>query len=140
MAVEFKTANGVEVVINDPDFLDAIALKNALGREFKKADIKLDIEQLRTNLDVDANVLISALLQIDTSEDVYKAVFKCLERSTYNKLKISPSTFQDPKAREDFYEIYVACIKETISPFLKGLVSRLSGIKSQILSNIQKSQ
>lgn len=61
-------------------------------------------------------------LAVKSSKRVRDRMFDCLKRSTYNDQKITASTFDDAKARSDYYPIFLACLKENILPFFTFLV------------------
>lgn len=131
---EFTTSNGVDVVINAAPFQDAIDLKDAIFDEIKSAGIDLsgfDLKKVDLNKEVNGDLLsmiVKSALSVDSSKKVFKAVFKCLGRCTYNHEKITPNTFEEVEAREVYYEIVIACVKENLAPFIKGLASRLGQI------------
>lgn len=129
--MEFKAPSGAKVVINHADFQDAMSLKNSITSEIAKNGLKLDWEKILTSRNIsndDINEFIKFVMTMDSSSAVYDAVFKCLIRCTYSGEKITENTFEDVKARQDYYEIVFNCIKENTSPFLGGLRSRLSTI------------
>lgn len=118
--VEMVTKNGAAVVINVAPFRDAMALKNIIGKELVATGGRIDLRS-----DVTA-----VMLTIDSSEAVYKALFVCLSRCTYNSQKIIEATFESEAAREDYYEVVVECLKANLSPFLKGLLSKLKELEN----------
>ncbi len=122
---EFETQSGAQVKINAAPFAEAIALKNALSKEMADAKLELDLASLSTG---DINSLLPLFFQIDSSPSVNIALAQCLSRCTYNSEKITEKTFEVVAAREDYYEVVLACLKENISPFFKGLLSRLNGM------------
>lgn len=135
---EFIATSGAKVVINPAGFTEAMALKNAVVKELGSAEINIDLTRIReTNL----NSLLPLILQVDSSEQVNAALWVCLGRCLYNSEKISEKTFEAVKARVDYYEIAVACLKENISPFLDGLLSKLISIlPANSPSDTQKSE
>jgi hypothetical protein len=117
---QFTTQSGRTAIIHMAGFKEAMALKNAVGRELTAVDI--DIDSLA---DFDVKAFLPAILKIDTSPAVYDAIMPCLNRCLYNGAKITEVTFEDAEARGDYYELVIACAKENLSPFFKNLVSRL---------------
>ncbi len=120
--MEFLAPSGAKVVIGLAPFQDAIALKNAMAKELALTGMDLKVEGLK---DFDVAVLLPALLAMDSSPVVYAAMFKCLARCSYNGDKITETTFEPAEARGDYYDIIIACAKENLSPFFKGLASKL---------------
>ena len=116
--MEFTTEeNKAKVVINTASFGDAIKLKSALEKSLMDRGINLEGA-------IDAD-LPSLFLAADSSQEVFSCLFKCLEKSTYNGVKITMDTFEDEAARLDFYEVVFYCLKVNIFPFFKYLCSRL---------------
>lgn len=141
---EFTSKNGVKVKIDPSTFKNALELKNNIEKALLKenidvANIDIDIGKIKDNK-VDFAMFSSLskyIMIIDSDENVHKSIFKCLERCLYNDLKITEETFEPIKARADYYEIIIACIKENLSPFLKTLFSKL---KEKPKTNEKKSQ
>jgi hypothetical protein len=144
MATDLITASGAKVRVTAAPFGDAMALKNALVRELANSGISLsskvlaDLQAFGAQADVDVGTLMAHFMRLDSSPLVNDAIAKCLERCTYNSMKITADTFEDVDARGDYYEIVFACVKENITPFLKGLASKLSNLGALIQSQSQK--
>lgn len=128
--MNFTTQNGQkEVVLNPASFKDAIALKKATMKSILDNNMPgginaagLQAADISKILDIIARAIISA----DTSDEFETAVFKCLERSHYDKKQINMQLFDDfPEAREDYYEIVFKCCEVNLRPFFKSLVSEL---------------
>lgn len=115
---EFQTKSGATVVITIASWEDAKRLKAAIEREAAKAGIKLDME-------AEAELLLSALLLIDSSDAVDAAMWPCLARCLHNGQKITPKTFDTAAARADYYEIMQACMTENFAPLFESLLSVL---------------
>ncbi len=56
-----------------------------------------------------------------SSEEVEKALWPCMGRATYNKLKVNPDLFEDPSVREDFLIVAKEVLVFNLLPFSKGL-------------------
>jgi len=131
---EIKTTSGASVVINIAPWEDAKRLKKAIERELANAGIKL-------NMQSDVSELLSALLRVDSSDDVDAALWPCLARCTRNGSKIIPGMFDDSEARMDYYDIVSACIQENLRPLVESLYLKLpASIKAMFQKgqNIQK--
>lgn len=126
---EFIASSGAKIKINPAPFVDAMGLKNALARQLASADLKIDFD---VEKDLDLSSLTSAILAVDASADVYKAIFTCLGRCSYNGERINELTFEPVESREDYYEIIIACARENLSPFFKNLTSKLSPLVAKI--------
>jgi hypothetical protein len=107
--MEFRTANGVEVKINMADFITSMKL-------IKSGAI---------------DSIVQAILAADSSVEVEGALFKCLERCLYGNNKITRDTFEPVEAREDYYEIVIACLKVNLLPFFKPLLSKLDVLQAK---------
>lgn len=130
-----KTQNGVDLVIKPADFISAMKLKNAVLKAVKESGVdisKIDLEKINA---ASLQPIIEVVLSADTSEDVEKAIFKCLERCTYNGERIIRDTFEPIEAREDYYEIVIACLKENLAPFFKNLISKLKSLTPKVSDN-----
>lgn len=114
------------IKINVASFANAIALKNAIAREIKLGGINVDALKGKNVAEIaklDVAPFINIIAAIDSSKEVNEAIMACLERSTYNSEKITPDTFDEVSAREDYYPIVAECLKVNLAPFLKGLAS-----------------
>ena len=124
----FKSQNGVDVKINPADFISAMKLKNAVLKAVKDSGVdisKIDLETINAS---SLQPILEVVLYADTSEAVENALFKCLERCTYRGERITRDTFEPVEAREDYYEIVLACLKENLAPFFKNLILKLSSL------------
>ncbi|AFC22577.1 hypothetical protein phi1422_0057 [Bdellovibrio phage phi1422] len=78
--------------------------------------------------EVDINFIKGIVSQALSSEDVERALWPCLARSTYNGHKITEDLFEDVKLREDFLEICYEVGKENVLPFTKNLLEKFSHV------------
>ena len=139
---DFNTKNtGARVVINPAPFKLAVVLKKVLLKEIKNNSIGLKITGKENNpleKDLDFTGCIDfikdAIIGADISEEVNKAIFDCLAYCTYQTTnKIDEALFDKlPEAREDYYEIIIACIEENLKPFIKSLVSEWSTLAPKL--------
>ena len=132
---EFKAQNtGNKVIINCAKTSEVLRLKKVIYDEFIKHPLGLklkdgDISALERDVDFTGvlEFVKNTLLSIDSSEDFQEAIFDCLKYCTYkNTYKINIDLFDNqsvPEAREDYYEIIIACIEENLRPFAKSLIS-----------------
>lgn len=107
---------GAKIAINTCSFEDAFRLKSLIQKSLLDNNIQLD-----KALEED---ILGIIMALDSSKEVFEAMFKCLIKSTYNGIKITKETFEDEKARVDLYEIFFYCLKVNIYPFFKSLLSR----------------
>lgn len=131
---EFTATSGASIKINPAPWADTMALKSAIGKELSSAGLSalgLDLSK-GVQQDIKISDLAQIVLAIDASPLVYKAVFGCLARCTYNGQRITEATFEDENARQDYYEIVLECVKVNLAPFLKGLLLKLSPFLGQV--------
>lgn len=131
---EFTAQNtGKTVRINVAPFALGIELKNELLKLVKEqtlsGTIKVDSATL-LDKEIDIAKILdfvkNALIGMETSKTVQDIIEKCLAYCTYDGVhKINTALFDTicPDAREDYYEIMIACIEENLRPFMKSLVS-----------------
>lgn len=132
---EFNAKNtGNKVVINTASFKDVQRLKQVILNEFKKSPIGVKLigkDKTLFEKDIDFTGVIDfikdTIIGIETSEEFNEAIFDCLQYCTYKKVyKIDEALFDNeavPEARDDYYEILIACIEENLRPFIKSLIS-----------------
>lgn len=127
MSNEFLAPSGKKVVINPAPFGEVMALKSAIGRAVSQSEIDVDINAADLfNQDFNPASIAKIALFIDSDAEINSRLFGCLSRCLRDGEKITEATFEDVSAREDYYPIAFACLKENLSPFLKPLLSRLS--------------
>lgn len=116
-SMEFTAPSGAEVIINAASFEAASELYRALQRAVGLNGI---------NFSEDLSSLLSKLLLVDSAPEVNSCLWPCLIKSLRNKEKITKSTFDKVEARQDYYEIVVACARVNLAPLVQGLISELS--------------
>lgn len=115
--IEFTAKSGAKIVITEADWPDAKRLKMAIQNELAHTGVSL-------SLDADVSGLVSAFMRVDSAKAVDDALWPCLARCTRNGDKINESMFNtDLKAREDYYEIVIACVKANLLPLFASLYS-----------------
>lgn len=121
--MEFKSKTGANIVINVAPFEDALALNNAVGNPV--LGLKIDIEP---NFDLENAAQLHYVTVVSTQAGVQALIMKCLKRCTYNGHSIVQTTFDKPEAREDYFEVAIACLKENMAPFVSSLFSQFSAL------------
>jgi threonine aldolase len=106
---ELTVPSGAVVVINPASWKEAKQLKKAIEREIA----------------LTGSLSLPAVLLVDSSDAVDAALAPCLARCLYDNEKIIEKTFDDPKARADYYDIVVACVKENLAPLAESLLLKL---------------
>ena len=132
MANEFLSTTGKKVCIHTAPFKDVMKLKAAIAKEMAGADFSFDIDMSKgfEAQDFDVASIAKVALMVDSSDEVSEKLFACLVRCTYGGDKITEATFEDEEAREDYYQVVIACLKVNLSPFFKPLISLLSPVLS----------
>ena len=146
---EFTTTNGQKrVIINCATMAEVIELKKEIFKQIKNTKIgsdlisggaDKDLLDKEINIGEVVNFLKDALISMDISPELESVIFKCLGHCTYDTVHIINMDLFDnicPDARQDYYEIIIACIEENLKPFMKSLVSAWSTIRPK-LGNIQ---
>ncbi len=125
--MEFKSISGKKIVINAADFQDVLELKSAIGRVMSGSDFSFNVDANKSvnEQEFDVAAIAKIALLVDSSPEIQDVMFKCLARCTRGGEKITLNTFEDIDAREDYYEIVIACLKENLRPFFKALLSQL---------------
>mgnify|MGYP004568317085 CR=1 FL=1 len=115
--MEFVTEeNKAKVIINAAPLQDAFRLKAVIQKALLNNGIKIE--------DIKENDIFNILMALDSSEEVFNAMFDCLKKSSYNGIKITKETFEPEETRGDLYEVFFYCLKVNIYPFLRSLCSR----------------
>lgn len=117
--IEHKLESGKILKITPAPFSDAKAVYQSLLKELKT--LKLDAQA-----DVDVNLYKDLFCVALASEELEKAIWKCMERCIYDGHKIIPDTFEDVKAREDYLEVLLVVGKNNVEPFMKALMQKSS--------------
>lgn len=116
--------DGKELQITPAAFSVAMALQKAVMKAVKgsRFDIGTSLE------DMDASVLIEAVLSVASDDGVEALLFKCAERALLGGEKIGRDFFEDVGNRRYYWQIMAEIVKVNLGPFFEGVVSRLSAI------------
>lgn len=138
---EFIASNGAAIKIQMADFRTTMALKAAISDALLEQgldhNLKLGLGTDIKNISIDT--FIKPLLSVDSNLKVYKCIFECLKRCTYNSVKITEDTFEDHEARSVYYEIVIAVVKENLLPFFQPLILKSKDLFAK-MNQSQKSQ
>lgn len=132
--MEFTTKETkAKVVLNPCSLMDAFKLKSKIQKALLENNISIE-----TALNQDLGQVLMAL---DSSEEIFLAMFECLKKSTYNDVRITQETFEQDEAKGDLYEIFFNCLKVNIYPFFKPLLSQFGiQLKVPMVGESQKSK
>lgn len=141
--MEFITPSGKKAVINPAPFQDSMALKQSIAAVIATSPIKIDIDFASakngdiSNIDFDVAEIAKLIALIDASPLIQEKLFTCLIRCTHNGEKITMATFEPEDARQDYYDIVLACLKVNIAPFFKGLLSKFAPLMEAFTARVQ---
>ncbi len=117
--IEHKLDSGKLLKITPAPFSDSKAVYQALLKEIKT--LKLDADA-----DIDVNLYKDLFCVALGSDELEKAIWKCMERCIYDGHKITHDTFEDVSAREDYLEVLLVVGKSNVEPFMKALMQKSS--------------
>ena len=117
-----KLPSGAELAITVAPFADSKELYQACLDELK--NIKIDGGQ-----ELDYNFIKDIFCSGFASKKIEEKIWKCLSRCLYNDLKITEETFEDEKARGDYFDILFEVTQANILPFTKNLYVKFSQIR-----------
>ena len=119
--------SGAELEMTLAPFMEGERLFSATAECLKgiKVDGNADVQDLTSNLNSLKDMFLSCL----TSQAMKDAILACLKRCTYNKQRITSwDIFDDIRAREDYLAVCWEVVKFNLTPFMKSLTSKLSGL------------
>lgn len=126
MSIKSILPSGAKLEITPLPYLKAWGVSQVLAKEVEK--IGLDMKEFKSIdfknlLAVDALSFKNPLCALLASESILEAAKTCMERCTYNGLRIDEDTFERIEARQDFLPVVFSVLKENISPFFANLFS-----------------
>lgn len=113
--------SGAVLKITLAPFAQSKALYQAILEEVKTLRLDPDAE-------VDVNLYKDLFCVGFSSKKIEAALAKCLDRVTYNDLKIDDQTFESEAARDDYMTVCFEVTKANILPFTKSLYAKYSHI------------
>lgn len=129
MTKEVTLPSGAKLKITLAPFADAKALYQAMLEEAKSLQLDPEADIGHPNLIKD--LFCTAL----SSKKIEACLVKCMERATYNDLKINNDTFEPESARDDYFTVCFEIAKENVAPFTKSLYARYSHLLG-VLKNV----
>ena len=131
---DFTTPSGATHHVSSASFAEAMALVKGLLKSL--GGVKIGDNILK---DTDVTAIKDALVNAATSEEVESAVMKCLARSTYNGIRITPALFDEPKIadqiRQDYYVLAQNVVKVNAFPFFGPALSALTKLRQTAEEN-----
>lgn len=124
-----KLPSGAELKITLSDFETSKALYQAIADECKniKMNPKDEVENLVKDL---ACVALS-------SKKIEECLWKCMERATYNSVKITKETFEPEQTRDDYLAVCMEVARVNVLPFMKSLYAQFSHVLPGVITVLQ---
>jgi hypothetical protein len=123
-----KLPSGAELGLCESDFDVSKALYQSFLSEMRTVGIEMSTE-------IDANFFKNIVCVALSSPHFEAALYACMGRCTYNKIKIVPkTTFQPRDARGDYFLVCYEVARENIMPFTQDLFAKFSVHWEQIKS------
>ncbi len=126
--------SGALLSVKTAPFKDARELYKAILREMKfvqidfKPDSKTDFQQY----------LLQFFLSGFSSDEIERALWKCMARCLYNGSRIVEDIFEPVEARGDYLKCCVEVAKENIIPFGMSLYAEFRAAVKSMPGNTQK--
>jgi hypothetical protein len=121
-----KMPSGATLVVALASFAESKELYQVMMKEGKT--LKID-----GKTDLDYNFFKDGLCAFLSSKEVEAALWECMKRCTYNKMKIDEDTFEPEEAREDYMIVMYEVAMANLKPFLKGLSAQFGTLIGEIL-------
>ena len=121
--MEQKLPSGAILDITVLDFEKAFAVFQVVSRQIGLLDFdaaKIDFQNFKAT---DLLEFKKPLTQALSNSDFSKVGNQCLEKCTYNGLKVTAQTWNDLKARNDYLFAVFYALKENCYPYIEGAFS-----------------
>lgn len=128
---EVTLPSGKVLSITLAPFEDAKELQQALLEEVKT----LSVDPTGNMADLYKDLFCAGF----SSKKVEKALMKCMNRVTYDGVRIDKDTWEPEEARGDYMPTCVEVGKANILPFLKSLYAEYSHLLGAMIESSQKS-
>jgi hypothetical protein len=122
---EVSLPSGANLKLQIPPLDDALELFAAVCEEGK--GIKVD-PNAQADWDFMKDIAFTAL----ASKKISACLWKCMEKSLYNDLRIDKKTFESEASRGDYLFVCVEVGKEALLPFVKNLFAQLGEVAAKI--------
>jgi hypothetical protein len=121
--MEHKLPSGVMLDITLLDYEKAFAVFQTTVRQIGILDVDLSKIDLEKFAALDVMEFKRPLTQILSNSDLVKAGNQCLEKCTYDGIKVTTKTWESPEARKDYLFAIFYALKENCYPFVEGVFS-----------------
>lgn len=120
---DFILQSGAKLHVSTASFQDANALVKALMKAAKGVPLGDDL------MKQDLTALKDVLIEAAASPEVERCLYRCMERSSYNDIKLIPVNFDNPGTmdnfRADYFEVCWKVIEVNCRPFFDRAFSVL---------------
>lgn len=136
--IEKILESGAILNIKTAPFATGTKLVKAVSRELLKVNIDIglgkgrleDFFSLEIDKDGAINTIKDLILNLISSDEIETIVWECLDRCTYTLEgapagRINRATFENDKAKGDYYLIVKEVLAENLTPFFPNLHSKL---------------
>lgn len=130
--------SGATLGIEVASFAVGTKLLKTVARELEAVGINVGLgtgrleDFFKMNFDKDAviNTIKNITLRLVGSDAVEAVLWECMDKCIYNGVRITRTTFEDEKAKGDYFNVAKEVLVANLSPFFPGLHSKLlTGIK-----------
>ncbi len=105
-----KLDSGANIEITLAPFTEGHRLFKTVARELEDLNFKEDTIQ-------------KMALKLISSEAVEIALWRCMERASYNKMKVNADLFENSEIRKDFFPVAKEVLIFNLTPFFANLAS-----------------
>lgn len=123
-----KLPSGAELKITMSPFTEGRSLYQAMLEEAKSLS-------LAPNTEIDVNFFKDIFCSALSSKKIESCIWKCMERSTYNDLKITIDTFEPEESRQDYFDVMMEVARYNVLPFTKNLSAKYSQVLGLLKGN-----
>ena len=134
------------LIVQPASFDKAMDLKDALGKALMGHPLGLsglrdtegDGEDFVEGLDLDK--LATAALSVITDKPLRSALFDCMERVTFENVRVDREFFSVPENWQHYYPIALEVIKVNVGPFFGSLTGLFSKVENLMRSKLPGSK
>lgn len=133
MTEDILLPSGSKLKVTLAPFVVARALYQAVLEELKTFHID-------GNDEFDINFFKDLFCTGFSSKKIEGCLDECLKRVLYNDRKVTLETWDDVKAREDYFDVLLEVARVNLAPFTRNLLSRYQGILENVDSFLKSSR
>lgn len=121
--MEHKLPSGAVLDVTILDFEKAFEIFQIVSRQIGLLDLDLSKIDGKSFALTDIMEFKRPLSQVLASPELVKVGNKCLEKCTYDGIKVTTKTWEDVKARGDYLFAMFFALQENVAPFIEGVFS-----------------